>query len=288
VIPRALARLAAIVALAVAVAACGGPAPSSSAVPSSPGASGPVTATAAPSSAASGEVQVYAASSLKGVLVKLKEAFEAANPGVVVTASTDASSALATRIEQGAPADVFLAADTRNPQELVDGGFAAGAMSVFAGNHLAVIVPADSPIAIATPADLAAGGVKIIAAADGVPIAAYTAALVANLAREPGYPKDFAAKVAANVVSREDNVGAIVAKVALGEGDAGIVYATDAVGNTRIRSVAIPDSANVEARYGAVVVQGSTNAATAAAFLAWLTSADAQAILAEFGFLQVA
>jgi len=246
------------------------------------------SARVSPATPATGELQVYAAASLKNVLVKLTEAFEAANPGATITVSTDASSALATRIEQGAPADLFLSADTRNPQRLVDGGLAAGGISIFAGNRLAVIAPKGGALAIATPAGLAADGVKVIAAADGVPIATYTTLLIANLAKEPGYPTDFAARYAANVVSHEDNAGAIVAKVALGEGDAGIVYATDAIGNAKVRSIAVPDAANVEADYGAVVVKGSAHPATAGAFLGWLTGPDAQAILASYGFLQVA
>ena len=71
-------------------------------------------------------LEVYAAASLKAALAQTKTAYEAANPGVTLTVSTDASSALETKIEQGAPADVFLSADTTNPQKLVDKGLAAG------------------------------------------------------------------------------------------------------------------------------------------------------------------
>ena len=73
------------------------------------------------------ELTVYAAASLKGALDKAKAAYEAANPGTTLTISTDSSAALETQIEQGAPADVFLSADTTNPQKLVDKGLADGA-----------------------------------------------------------------------------------------------------------------------------------------------------------------
>ena len=79
--------------------------------------------------------------------------------------------------------------------------------------------------------------------------------LVANLAKEPGYPADFAAAYAANIVSKEDNVKAVVAKVELGEGDAGIVYVTDAKASTKVGTVDVPDSANVPATYDGVVVK---------------------------------
>ena len=88
------------------------------------------------------------------------------NPGTTLTISTDSSAALETQIEQGAPADVFLSADTTNPKKLVDKGLAAGAAVAFAGNKLTIIVPTDNPAGITTPADLAKTGVKVIAAGD--------------------------------------------------------------------------------------------------------------------------
>ena len=184
--------------------------------------------------AAAVDLTIYGAASLKGALEKAKTAYEAAVPGTTLTISTDASSALATKIEQGAPADVFLSADTKNPQELVDKGLTDGPAVDFAGNKLTVIVPADNPAGITTPADLAKAGVKIIAAGDEVPITKYATQLVDNLAKEPGYPADFAAAYAANIVSKEDNVKAVVAKIELGEGDAGIVYVTDAAASTKV------------------------------------------------------
>ena len=244
---------------------------------------------AAPSAAApgagAGELQIYAAASLSATLAKVKTAYEAANPGTTLTVSTDSSAALETKIEQGAPADVFLSADTANPQKLVDKALASGGVVKFAGNLLTVIVPTANPAGIKAPADLANSGVKIIACTVGVPIQKYTAALLANLAKVSGYPADFAAKYTANVVSQEDNVGAIVAKVGLGEGDAGIVYMTDAKASTHVATVAIPAAANIPATYGGVVVKASAKQAAATAFLTWLAGSDGQAILATFGFL---
>jgi molybdate transport system substrate-binding protein len=174
------------------------------------------------------DLTVYGAASLKKALAEIKASYEAANPGTTITISTDSSTALATKIEQGAPADVFLSADTKNPQALVDKGLAGGPVTKFAGNTLTIIVPTANPAGIQTPADLAKAGVKVIAAGDAVPITRYANQLVANLAKQSGYLADFAAKYAANIASKEDNAAAIVSKIALGEGDAGIVYATDA------------------------------------------------------------
>jgi molybdate transport system substrate-binding protein len=93
------------------------------------------------------------------------------------------------------------------------------------------------------------------------------------------------AKYTANIASKEDNVAAVVSKIELGEGDAGIVYVTDAKTSTKVTTVAVPDAANVPATYGGVVVKASANQAAAQAFLAWLAGPDGQAILASFGFL---
>ena len=231
------------------------------------------------------ELTVFGAASLKGVLDKAKAAYETAYPGTTVTVSTDSSSALEMQIEQGAPADVFLSADTTNPKKLVDGGFADGAAVTFAGNKLTVIVPTANPAGIKTPADLAKPGVKVIAAGHEVPITKYATQLVGNLAKEAGYPADFAAKYAANVASQEDNVKAVVAKIELGEGDAGIVYVTDAKASTKVTPIDVPDTANVPATYAGVVVKASKNAAAAKTFLDWFAGPDGQAILSEFGFL---
>jgi molybdate transport system substrate-binding protein len=254
----------ALTAIALNVAACSAGAPSAG--------SGSATLT------------IYGAASLAGALDRVKPAWEAAHPGSILTISTDSSATLETQIEQGAPADVFLAADTTNPGRLVDRGLAAGVTVPFAANRLTIVVPAANPAQITSPADLARPGVKIVAAGDAVPITTYAARLIANLAGRPGYPPAFAAACSANVVSREDNVRAVVAKVELGEGDAGIVYRTDARASTRVATIDVPDSANVDASYAGVVVKASPNAAAARSFLDWLAGPDGRAILAGLGF----
>jgi molybdate transport system substrate-binding protein len=281
---------ASIAALAFVVAGCSSaaarpvPSPTATIAPAiAPASLAP--ATGAPATTAPASLTIYGAASLKSVLAKVKIECEAANQGTTLTISTDSSSALETKIEQGAPVDVFLSADTANPQKLVDKSLAAGSLTKFAGNLLTVIVPTGNPAGIQTPADLAKSGIKVIAAGDTVPITKYTTQLVANLAKQPGYPADFVAKYTANIVSKQDNVAAVVAQIELGEGDAGIVYVTDAKTSTKVATIAVPDAANVPATYSAVVVKASANAAAAQAFLTWFAGPDGQAILASFGFL---
>jgi len=246
----------------------------------------PTTVTSGSPSAAPAALTIYAAASLKGVLDKARPAYEAANPGTTLTISTDSSATLETQIEQGAPADVFLSADTSNPKKLVDKGLAAGKAVTFAANELTIIVPTANPAGIRTATDLAKAGVKVIAAGDAVPITKYATQLVANLAKETDDPPNFVAAYTANVASREDNVKAIVAKIELGEGDAGIVYVTDAKASTKVTTVDVPGTANVPASYSGVVVKASKNAAAAEAFLTWFAGPDGQAILSSFGFLR--
>jgi molybdate transport system substrate-binding protein len=262
--------------IAVLIAACGG---SGVASPTSP---------AAATRAASKEpvtLTVFGAASLKAVLSDSATAYQAAYPGTTITFSTDSSSALETQIEQGAPADVFLSADTTNPQKLIDGGFASGNAVPFAGNKLTIVVPKSNPGNVTKVSDLARTGLRIIAAGDEVPITRYANQLVSNLAADPSFPSGFVAIYTADVVSKEDNVKAIIAKIELGEGDAAIVYVTDAKASTKVTTVDVPNSANVPATYAGVVVKASKNAAPAAAFLAWFAGPDGQAILAKDGFL---
>lgn len=244
------------------------------------GSASPAAATGAPA-----DLTVFGAASLRDALEAAATAWETANPGSTITLATDSSAALATQIAQGAPADVFLAADTTTPGRLVDGGLADGPPIAFAGNELAIIVPRDNPAGIDGPADLAEPGVRIIAAGDEVPITTYATRIVANLAALDGYPADFAAAYAANVVSREDNVRSVVAKIGLGEGDAGIVYATDAVGAVDVATIDVPDGANVRASYAGIVIADSPAPDAARGFLAWLAGPDGQSTLARFGFL---
>jgi molybdate transport system substrate-binding protein len=269
-----------LIAIAVGIGGCS-PAGAAPAPAVSPPAASASVATTDPDV----ELTVFGAASLKGALEAAKAAYETADPGVTVTLSTDSSAALATQIGEGAPADVFLSADTTNPQKLIDAGLADGDAIVFAGNELTIIVPTDNPAGIVTPADLARDGIRIIAAGDEVPITTYATQLVDNLAAETGDPVGFAAAYAANVASKEDNVKAVVAKIELGEGDAGIVYVTDAAASDQVMRVDVPDGANVPANYAGVVVKASPEVDAARAFLDWFAGPDGRAILASFGFL---
>jgi len=229
------------------------------------------------------ELTVYAASSLSKALDQVKEAYARVRPGVTLTISTDSSAALAGKIEQGAAVDVFLSADPSLPERLESEGFVVGPSVAFAGNRLTIIVPSDNPAFIASAADLGKPGVRIIAAGDHVPITGYAERLVAALARLQGYPGDFPDLYAENIVTSVDSVAAIVSEIELGEGDAAIVYTSDATSG-KVLQVEVPDVANLEVTYRGVVTS-TQSSAESRAFLAWLASEDGRSILGNFGFL---
>lgn len=245
----------------------------------------PTEAPSEASNSTAADLTIFAAASLATVLDEVRVAYEAAVPGTDMTISTDSSASLATQIAEGAPADVFLSADTTNPQRLVDAGLVDGDAIPFAGNELTVITPTSNPGELATPFDLGKAGARVIAAGDEVPITTYATQLIDNLAAASDAPAEFAAAYAANVVSKEDNVAAVRTKIELGEGDAAIVYVTDAAASDEVATIDVPDAANVRTTYAGVAVKASPNLEAAQALLDWIAGPDGGAILARFGFL---
>jgi molybdate transport system substrate-binding protein len=241
---------------------------------------------------ATGELTIFAAASLREVIELAAVRYEAAHPGLAVIVASGSSAALATQIEQGAPADVFLSADEVNPDRIISAGLAAGPAVVFAVNEPVLAMPAENPAGLTEPADLARDGLRIVAAGRAVPITAYADLVLARLAAEPGYSPDFADRYRANVVSREDDVAVVLVKLELGEADAGFVYATDVRRSTRVATLPLPPAARVRAPVAGVVLASAASAAGAAgaadaatAFLAWLAGPQGGAILASHGFL---
>ena len=229
---------------------------------------------------ASDQLTVYAAASLRDAFEDLADAYTE-KTGISLVLSFDASSALRAQITEGAPADVFASADLASARTLVEEGLTDGDPAVFAANALSIVAPVDGG-AVDSWTDLAAPGARIIAAGHSVPITTYAEQLVSNLADRTGAPEGFATAYAANVVSREDNVRAVLTKIAIGEGDAGIVYETDAASSDAVTVVDVPAEANVLAEYA--VVSLSDAAPHAADFVSWLLGDAAQEILESHGF----
>jgi molybdate transport system substrate-binding protein len=225
---------------------------------------------------------VFAASSLKDGFAKIGSRFEQDHPGVKVSFSFAGTQELRVQVEHGAEADVFAAADTKHTAALEKAGL-LGASTLFAQNRLVVIVPRGNPAGLRSFSDLPRSQ-RLVVGAIEVPIGSYSAAVIARASAALG--EKFRADVDAHIVSRELNVKQIVAKVLLGEADAGIVYETDArVVAGKVETVEIPAVWNVTADYPAAVVRQSRRTALAKTFVDFLVGATAQKELQALGFL---
>jgi molybdate transport system substrate-binding protein len=218
--------------------------------------------------APSAQITVYAAASLTNVFPQIDGAQRYSFAG---------SNTLAAQIEQGAPADVFASADMALPRQLYNESLCSRP-AVFTRNGLTIVVPKSNPAKLRSIYDLRRRGVKLVIAGPGVPVGRYTVQVLKNL--------KLATKVLPNVVSRETDVRDVLAKVALGEADAGFVYLTDAkVDRTRLRVINVPARAQPTIQYGICVLTGSRNKADAQAFVRRVLSSAGQARLRAAGFL---
>jgi molybdate transport system substrate-binding protein len=225
-----------------------------------------VLALAAPASAQPPQLTLYAASSLTDVLPAIDHSERYSFAG---------SDQLALQIRQGAPADVFAAASTKQPDQLYREGLVYKPV-VFATNRLVLIVPRSNPAHLASVFDLRRKGVKLVIGQQGVPIGDYTRKVLAKLGLS---------SVLANVVSEETEVRSVVAKVAFGEADAGFVYVTDArSAASKLRTISLPARAQPTVRYEAAIVKRTRHLGAARAFLRLLVGPDGRRELVRFGF----
>lgn len=232
-----------------------------------------------------GKINVFAASSLTEVFKALAESFTEEHPDTSVNLNFAASSALATQIKEGGPADVFASADNTNMTVIADAGLAESP-EIFARNSPVVVVPADNTT-IMTFEDLASPDIRLVLAGANVPIGRYAREILANAsAADGGISADFSERVLANLRSEEANVRAVLSKVQLGEADAGVVYVTD-IGAAKddVRQVEIPTQYNVVAQYPITAIKDSEEGDVAAAFVEFVLSDAGQEILAGYGFL---
>jgi molybdate transport system substrate-binding protein len=264
--------------------------PTSAAAPSSAAASSPAVSSAAaasseeaaspsdiatPVSGLSGNVVVFAASSLKVTFTTLIADFETANPGLKVTPSYGGSDTLAAQITQGAPVDVFAAASTATMGTVTTAGDAVGTPQVFAKNELEIAVAPKNPDHIATLADVTKSGVKLAVCAPTVPCGAAATKAFA------------AASLTPHPVTLEQDVTSVLTKVELGEVDAGIVYQTDVKSaGSKVAGVNFAEAASAINTYPIAVLKGAKNPTGAQAFVAYVLSPAGQQILQAAGFQQ--
>jgi molybdate transport system substrate-binding protein len=214
------------------------------------------------------QITVFAAASLTDVLPAID-----ASPRY----SFAGSNALATQLRNGAPADVIASANTDIPSQLYAQGLVEKPVP-FTRNALVVVVPKSNPAGIKSVYDLTKPGVKIDVANPSVPVGAYTLTILKNM--------NLTARVTPNVVSQETDVREVLAKVALGQADAGFVYATDArTVSSQVTVIKLPAWAQPKVTYALAVVAQSGNKAEARAFVARLLGKRGQATFVRYGFL---
>jgi molybdate transport system substrate-binding protein len=232
---------------------------------------------APPAHAETREITVFAAASLREALEDLGKVYEAKS-GYKVRLNLAGSQELRTQIENGAKADVFASADQKHMDALITAKLATGP-KVFAKNTPVVIVPKGNPAKVGSFDELAKAK-KIVIGVPEVPIGNYTVQILDKAGAE------FKAKVLANVASRELNVRQVLAKVSLGEADAGVVYKTDAIAaKDKVEIIEIPAKVNVVAEYPVAVLTKAPQPAAARAFVDLLLSGDGQKRLAAAGFV---
>ena len=256
---RAVALLLSLVA-ALALAGCGGSDASS-------GGSG------GSSDKETGTLNVLAAASLTETFTSLAKDFEADHPGVTVKLAFDSSATLAEQVTQGAPADVLATADEATMQTVVDAGGTEGDPQLFATNHLQMVVPKDNPANIQQFSDLEKPGVKYVVCVDTAPCGKLAAKVLA------------ATGIKAEPASEEVDVKAVLSKVELGEADAGLVYATDAVaGGDKVKPVDIPTSNENLNSYPIAALADAKKPELAKEWVDLVTGTQGQQALADAGF----
>ncbi|MFH8249186.1 molybdate ABC transporter substrate-binding protein [Microbacterium sp. B2969] len=257
-------RIASVLALA-SIAVLGGCASQPSAAPEA-------TASTPAADDLTGQLTIYAAASLKTAFDELATEFEAQHPGVdVVPIVYDGSSTLATQLIEGAPADVFASADEANMQKVVDAGLASGP-ELFATNTLVIATPKGNPGDVEDLSDLADDSVTVVLCAPEVPCGAASQKLISN------------AGLTVTPASYEQNVTAVLTKVAAGEADAGLVYVTDVKGRDDVDSIVPEGASDVVNKYPIVALKDAANPDAAAAFAEFLLGTQGQEVLAGLGF----
>lgn len=217
------------------------------------------------SDAQSEPLDVYGAASLAEVLPRIDHHARFSFGG---------SDLMAAQIREGAPADVYAAANAKYPQELYEEGLVEEPVT-FASNRLVLIVPSEYPQKVESVQDLLQPGTRLVIAAEGVPAGGYTRTVLERLGLSD---------VLENVVSNEQDVKSVATKVALGEADAGFVYATD-VGDGRVRAIELPSGSQPQIEYQVAVVTASDDKDAARAFVERLRGQAGREALARAGFV---
>jgi len=235
------------------------------------------------------QITIFAAASLTEAFEVIGARFTQTEH-VTVDFNFAGSQQLAQQLSSGAPGDVFAAANQRQLDVAVASGrVVAGSEAPFASNQLVIVTPVDNPASLYQLHDLAQPGVKLVLADAAVPAGQYALTLLDNARAAPEFGPAFADAVLTNVVSYEESVRAVLAKVLLGEADAGIVYLSDVTGPVRqdVALVTLPAALNVTAHYVIAPIADSAHPDVAQAFVDFVRSDAGRTILEAYGLRRV-
>lgn len=240
------------------------------------------------SSPASPNLTVFAAASLSLPFEEIGDQFTADHPGLNITFNFAGSQQLAQQLNQGAPCDLFASASlSYMAQAVAYGRVNPDGWQVFAHNQLVAIYNLERPLSSLNLHALSQPGLRLVLAAPEVPVGMYTQHFLDQAALNPAFGPAFQQGLLANLASYENNVKVVLAKVSLGEADAGIVYTSDLTDQSapNVGQIPIPPELNVTASYPIAVISDSTQPELAQALLDYILSPIGQDILASFGFL---
>ncbi|HTX17435.1 MAG TPA: molybdate ABC transporter substrate-binding protein [Bacteroidota bacterium] len=231
---------------------------------------------------------VFAAASLTECFNAMAREFASAHAAVTFSFNFAGSQQLAQQIAQGAPVDIFVSANRKQMEEAAKSGrIDTSQTRIFASNRLVVVYPKENVEGLRFLSDLSRPHLKIVLADKAVPVGQYSLEFLDKCEKSLAFGPGFREYVVANVVSHEENVRAVLAKVVLGEADAGIVYTSDVSERVRndVGTIEIPDSLNVIAAYPIAPILDSHSPRLAGEFVAFILSEQGRAVLSRFGFV---
>ncbi len=232
------------------------------------------------------ELTIFTAASLTGAFGEIGQLYTN-ETNINVAFNFDGSQNLRTQIENGAYADVFASANTKQMNALKrDQLMNNSSIIIFTKNKLSLIVPKDNPARISNLTDLAKPGLKIIMGTKDVPVGDYALQIINRLGNDSAYGPDYKTRVMANIISQETTVNYVVTKVALAEADVGFAYVSDVTKDlaSKVDKIDIPDEYNVIGEYPIGVLKDSKYPAKSQEFINLVTSEQGKAILEKYGF----
>lgn len=232
------------------------------------------------------EINVFTAASMTGAMTEIADQFMAKNPDIKVSLNFAGSSTLKTQILEGADADMFISANDKNFDPIVDAGIITE-KKVLLKNKLGIAVPIKNPAGITDLGSLAKPGVKLAIGDSAVPFGQYTRTIIQKYENDShaGYVSAFME----NVITEVDAITKIKSYLTLGEADSSIVYMSDISKSDRkdITLIEIPDKYNVVASYPYGILKATTKLSAIEKFEDYLTSTAGSTILTDYGFVPV-